>query len=140
MRQSGVDPQRIGFRARVPNADYLALFNDVDLCLDTTPYPGHTTTLDSLWMGVPVITLVGQTSVGRGGLSILSNLGLRHLIATHPDEYVKIAKTIVSDLEQLSGLRQTLRQRMQASPLMDAPRFTANLEAAYFKIWDDQRP
>lgn len=110
-------------------------FYKVGLCLDTAPYPGHTTTLDSLWVGVPVVTLARQTWV-----SILSNIGLHHLIAAHPDEYVTTAKTIAGDLNQLSELRRSLRDRMQASPLMDAPRFTANLEEAYLQIWRERSP
>ena len=77
----GIDPSRIEFVGRQPRAAYLATYRRIDLCLDTFPYNGHTTTLDSLWMGVPPITLAGATSVSRGGLSLLSNLQLRDFVA-----------------------------------------------------------
>ena len=94
-----------------------------------------TTTFDALWMGVPVVTLVGQTIVGRAGLSQLINLSLPELIARTPDEYVQIAAGLASDLARLSQLRGSLRQRMQSSPLMDAPRFARSIEAAYRTMW-----
>jgi predicted O-linked N-acetylglucosamine transferase (SPINDLY family) len=86
-------------------------------------------------MGVPVITLAGQTVVGRAGLSQLSNLGLPELIARTPEQYVQIATDLAKDLPRLAELRRTLRARMQASPLMDAPRFARNVEAAYRQMW-----
>src|SRR4029453_10896622 len=86
-------------------------------------------------MGVPVVTMIGQTVVGRAGLSQLSNLGLPELIAHSPDEFVRIAAGLAGDLDRLKLLRQTLRDRMQKSPLMDAPRFARNIEAAYRTMW-----
>ena len=103
--------------------------------LDTFPYNGHTTSIDSFWMGVPVITLVGKTPVGRAGISQLSNLGLPELIAQTPEQYVQIAADLAKDLPRLAELRSTLRTRMQSSPLMDGPRFARNMEAAYREIW-----
>ncbi|MFX6857747.1 hypothetical protein ABTH71_20620, partial [Acinetobacter baumannii] len=81
--------------------------------------------LDSLWMGVPVVTLAGPTVVGRGGVSILSNMNLTSLIARTEDEYVDIAAAIARDIDALTGLRATLRERLRASPLMDATQFAA---------------
>jgi predicted O-linked N-acetylglucosamine transferase (SPINDLY family) len=86
-------------------------------------------------MGVPVITLAGRTHVARVGTSQLSNLGLPELIARSPDDYVRIAVQLAGDPERLQTLRQGLRQRMAASPLMDAARFTRHLEAAYRQMW-----
>jgi predicted O-linked N-acetylglucosamine transferase (SPINDLY family) len=86
-------------------------------------------------MGVPVITLVGQTAVGRAGLSQLTNLGLPELIAQTPEGYSQIAAALAGDLPRLSELRRTLRARMEASPLMDAPRFVRNIEGAYRQMW-----
>ena len=86
-------------------------------------------------MGVPVVTLVGQTVVGRAGLCQLMNLGLPELIATDPEQFVRIAGELAHDLPRLGELRATLRARMQASPLMDAPRFARNVEAAYGEMW-----
>jgi predicted O-linked N-acetylglucosamine transferase (SPINDLY family) len=86
-------------------------------------------------MGVPVITLVGKTAVGRAGLSQLSNLGLTEFVADTPEAYVQIAAHWAKDLPRLAALRSTLRQRIQNSPLMDAPRFVRTIEAAYRQMW-----
>jgi protein O-GlcNAc transferase len=88
-----------------------------------------------LWMGVPVVSLAGQTAVGRGGLSILTNIGLPELVAPSEDEYVRIAVALANDLPRLADLRATMRARMQASPLMDAPRFARSIEDAYRTMW-----
>jgi predicted O-linked N-acetylglucosamine transferase (SPINDLY family) len=82
-----------------------------------------------------VVTLVGQTVVGRAGLSQLTNLGLPELIARTPDQYVQIVAELAGDLPRLAELRRTLRARMEASALMDAPRFARNVEAAYRQMW-----
>ncbi|HTV47745.1 MAG TPA: tetratricopeptide repeat protein [Phycisphaerae bacterium] len=130
-----ISHERIEFVERCARGKYLELYNKIDVVLDTLPYNGHTTTLDSLWMGVPVITLVGKTAVGRGGKSILTNVGLPELIAQTPEEYVQIAVKLAKDMPRLAELRKTLRQRMEASPLMDAKRFARNVEAAYREMW-----
>ena len=124
------------YATRVPSVeDHLARYRLADLFLDTFPYNGHTTSLDSFWMGVPVVTLIGRTVVGRGGLSQATNLGLPQLVAQTPEDYVKRALNLAADLPRLAELRQTLRHRMQTSSLMDAPRFTRNLEQAYRAMW-----
>jgi predicted O-linked N-acetylglucosamine transferase (SPINDLY family) len=135
MQMEGIDSDRIELVAHRRRLDYLELYHRIDLGLDTFPYNGHTTSLDSFWMGVPVVTLVGQTVVGRAGLSQLTNLGLTELIAHTPDEYVAIAARLAGDLPRLAELRRTLRSRMEGSPLMDAPRFARNIEAAYRQMW-----
>ena len=86
-------------------------------------------------MGVPVVSLAGRTAVGRGGLSILSNIGLTELVSNTQDDYVRIASNLARDLARLGNLGRTLRARMEASPLMDAPRFARNVEAAYRQMW-----
>jgi len=86
-------------------------------------------------MGVPVITLIGNTSVGRAGFSQLSNLKLTELAADTPESFVQIAAKLAGDLPRLNQLRATLRQRMAASPLMDAPLFARNIESAYRQMW-----
>jgi predicted O-linked N-acetylglucosamine transferase (SPINDLY family) len=86
-------------------------------------------------MGVPTISLAGKTGVGRGGLSILSNIGLAELVGDSEEKYVGLASELAGDLERLSQLHRTLRQRMERSPLMDAPRFARNIEAAYRQTW-----
>jgi predicted O-linked N-acetylglucosamine transferase (SPINDLY family) len=107
----------------------------MDITLDPFPYCGHTVSLDSLWMGVPVVTLSGEKAVGRGGRSLLSNLGLAELIAFTPGQYVKIALDLAGDLDRMESLRQGMRARMQASPLMDAPGLARDLESAYRQVW-----
>jgi predicted O-linked N-acetylglucosamine transferase (SPINDLY family) len=135
LEQEGVAGERIDFVSRQPRRKYLEVYHRIDLGLDTLPYNGHTTSLDSFWMGVPVVTLVGQTIVGRAGLSQLMNLKLPELIAQTPEQFVQVATGLANDLPRLSELRSTLRRRMEASPLMDAPRFTRNIETAYREMW-----
>ncbi len=110
-------------------------YHELDLCLDPFPYNGHTSTLDALWMGVPVITLAGRTGVGRGGVSILSNVGLPELIAATPEQYVTIAVELAGDRSRLSELRAGLRPRMQSSPLVDGPGYAADVVAAFRAMW-----
>jgi predicted O-linked N-acetylglucosamine transferase (SPINDLY family) len=131
----GVAPERLRFADMVPTDEYFRLYEHVDVALDPFPYGGGTTTCDALWMGVPVVSLAGRTAVGRGGLSILSNVGLPELVARDIDDYVKIAVNLASDLARLSGLRAGLRRRIERSPLMDAPRFARGVEAAYRTLW-----
>ncbi|MGD0390962.1 MAG: tetratricopeptide repeat protein, partial [Tepidisphaeraceae bacterium] len=113
LQREGISPDRIELVARGPRFQYLNLFHRIDVGLDSFPYNGHTTSLDSYWMGVPVITLVGQTVVGRAGLSQLTNLGLPELIAQTSEQYVQIAAALAADLPRLAELRRTLRGRMQ---------------------------
>ena len=133
--EGGVDPRRVEFVSTAPFDEYLRLHNRIDIGLDPFPYAGGTTTLDALWMGVPVISLAGETAVARAGLSILSNAGLPELVARSPAEYVQFAKNLASDLPRLDALRKGLRERLQQSPLTDAPRFARNIEAAYRGMW-----
>ncbi|HEY2414933.1 MAG TPA: tetratricopeptide repeat protein [Pirellulaceae bacterium] len=135
LADEGVDPGRVTFVSPRPRAQYLELYHHIDIGLDPFPANGHTTSLDAYWMGVPVVTIVGQSALGRAGVSQLNNLGLQHLIASTPDEFVKIATELAGDLEGLASLRATLRSRMRASPLMDAPRFARNIESAYRAMW-----
>ncbi len=118
----------LGFR---PRAEYLASYGDIDLALDTLPYNGHTTSLDACWMGVPTVSRVGATSVGRGGLSQLHQLDLRELAADTDEGFIATAVNWALDLGRLATLRQRLRQRLEASPLMDAARFARHIETAY---------
>jgi protein O-GlcNAc transferase len=131
----GISSDRLEFPDRQPWPEYVRTYSRIDLALDPFPWGGGITTCDALWMGVPVVTLTGQTAVGRGGSSILANVGLPELIAKTPQQYVEIATSLAKDLPRLAELRRTLRARMQASPLMDAPRFARNVETAYRQMW-----
>ncbi|HEV3431848.1 MAG TPA: tetratricopeptide repeat protein [Paraburkholderia sp.] len=124
----------VGFQAR---EDYLRTWAQVDIALDTFPANGHTTSLDAFWMGVPVPTRVGRVAAGRGGLSLLANLGLLELAAHDDAQYAEIVIALARDLPRLAALHASLRARLQASPLMDAPRFARNMEAAYRLMWRD---
>jgi len=115
--------------------EYLQAYQRIDIVLDTFPYNGGTTTCEALWMGVPVVSLAGPKGVSRLGLSILSNLGLPELVAFFADDYVGIAAQLAQNLPRLEQWRATLRSRMQASPLMDAPRFARNMEGAFRRMW-----
>ncbi|HEY0466549.1 MAG TPA: tetratricopeptide repeat protein [Polyangiaceae bacterium] len=132
---AGISSDRLEFVGRCARLDYLSRYREIDICLDTFPYNGHTTSLDALWMGVPTVTLAGGTVVGRAGVCQAMNLGLPDLIATTPAEYVRAASSLANDLEHLSGLRRTLRARLQHSPLMDGARFARNLESVYRDVW-----
>lgn len=128
------DPSRVDFVPLQARQAYLETYRRIDLCLDTFPYNGHTTSLDALWMGVPVLTLVGRTVVGRAGWSQLNNLGLPDLAAWDPDAYVALAAALAEDLDRLEALRRDLRPRMEASPLMDGAAFARDLEDLYVRM------
>ena len=133
--REGISPERVEFVPSQSRRDYLKLYHRIDVGLDSFPYNGHTTSLDSFWMGVPVVTLVGQTAVSRAGWCQLSNLGLPELAGHSPEDFARIAIELANDLPRLAQLRAGLRQRMQASPLMDAPGFARAIEAAYRQMW-----
>jgi len=134
--QQGIAPERLELRGLEPTqGGHLALYGQVDLALDTFPYHGTNTTLEALWMGVPVVTLAGASHVSRVGVSLLSNLGLPELVAGSQEQYVRIATELAGDVPRRAHLRATLRQRLEQSPLMDAPRFARTIEAAYRQMW-----
>jgi predicted O-linked N-acetylglucosamine transferase (SPINDLY family) len=114
---------------------YLKAYNDVDIGLDPFPYNGGTTSLDSLWMGVPFITLEGSAPAARGGVSVLRNAGLGELIASTPTDYIRKAKELAEDHERLRILRSGMRQRIEASPLSDITRFARDMENMYRDWW-----
>src|SRR5439155_3990992 len=121
----GIDLGRVELRGRAP--DLLAQYHDIDIALDPFPYTGCTTTAEALWMGVPVITMPGETFAGRHSLSHLSNVGLTETIARDLDEYVELAVALANDLPRLAEIRAGLRQRVASSPLCDGKRFANSL-------------
>ena len=133
--QRGIAKERVDFVASMPLRDHLALHGSADIMLDTTPCSGGTTTCHALWMGVPVVTLAGETATSRGGASLLHAVGLGQLVAQTPEQYLDIAAGLAADPEHLAALRASMRQRMSTSPLMDEARFTRNLEKAYRAMW-----
>ena len=130
-----VDPQRLSFLSFLPVEQYFAAYHKLDVALDSFSYAGGTTTCDALWMGVPVVTLAGETGVARGGLSILSNIGLSDLVATSTKQYTEIAIRLASDLPRLQALRSSQRRMMENSPLMNAPQFARDVECIYRQMW-----
>jgi predicted O-linked N-acetylglucosamine transferase (SPINDLY family) len=131
----GLDPERLCFVDMVPLADYFARYQEIDIVLDPFPYGGGTTSCDALWMGVPVVTLSGRTAVGRGGVTLLSQIKATELIGASMEQYLQIASNLAADVSRLKTLRHTLRARMRASPLMDAPAFALDVEQHYRAIW-----
>jgi len=132
----GVEPQRLELLAASSYPEYLATYHQVDIVLDPFPFTGSTTTCESLWMGVPVVTCPGETFASRHSLSHLSNVGLTETIARDLDEYVELAVALAGDLLRLAALRAGLRERTAASPLCDGKRFATNLTTILRDIWN----
>jgi protein O-GlcNAc transferase len=133
--QHGIAPARIEFVERQPRARYLETYGRIDLALDCLPANGHTTSFDALWMGVPVVTLLGSTVLGRAGACQAEHLGLPELIACTAEQFVASATGLGQNWARLGALRQGLRARLESSPLMDGARFTRALEATYREAW-----
>jgi protein O-GlcNAc transferase len=133
--RAGVAPERIECVPWAEDPPYGQQFAGVDIALDNYPYNGVTTTCESLYVGVPVISLHGRNGVSRSGLSILGTLGIRELVASTPEEYIEIAVALGSDLSRLEQLRASLRDRFERSPLRDEKRFTAKFEELLLGAW-----
>ncbi|TDP63957.1 tetratricopeptide repeat protein [Roseateles toxinivorans] len=131
----GIGPERLLLEGASPRAAYLAAYNSVDIALDPFPYPGGTTSVEGLWMGVPVLSLRGATALSRQGESLLQNLGLSDWVAADEDDYLARAVAHASDLPALAALRAGLRERLLRSPLCDAPRFAGHLDALLRQAW-----
>ena len=129
----GVDPSRIDRFGYSP--DPYTPYLNLDICLDPIYASGGTTTCDALWMGVPVVTITGETQFECTGLMHLTNIGLPELIAKDVDEFVGIAVDLASDIVRLERIRQGLRERMKASPIMDEQRYNRFLEAELRRVW-----
>jgi len=127
--------KRVELIGYLPFEQHLQLYNRIDIGLDTFPYHGTTTTCEALWMGVPVITLAGETHVSRVGVSLLSRVGLPELIAESSEDYIQKAAQLAGDVERLQELRANLRPAMIRSPLTDGAGFTRSLEGAYREMW-----
>jgi predicted O-linked N-acetylglucosamine transferase (SPINDLY family) len=113
----------------------LSVYRDVDALLDAFPWGGHATACEALWMGVPVVTLLGDRHAGRMVASVLTQVGLPELIARTPAEYVAKSASLACNPERLAGLRLGLREQMRRSPLCDGAAFIRGLEAAYRMMW-----
>ncbi len=131
----GIDPDRVSLQGKLPHSQLLALYNEVDIALDPFPYNGGLTTLEAVWMGVPVITCPGETFAGRHSLTHLSTIGLTGTIARDPDHYVALAESLAGDLPALASLRAGLRDRMASSPLCDGERFAGSFQHVLRDVW-----
>jgi predicted O-linked N-acetylglucosamine transferase (SPINDLY family) len=138
LQQQGIAAARVDRYGSVPRAAYLAAHAEVDVLLDTFPFPGGTTTCEALWMGVPTLTLAGNTLLSRQGASLLTAAGLPDWIATSEADYVDKAVRCSGDLPRLAALRAGLREQVRSSPLFDAPRFARHFEAALWGMWQAQ--
>ncbi|MBK8161709.1 MAG: tetratricopeptide repeat protein [Gammaproteobacteria bacterium] len=131
----GVASQRLELHGKLPGAQYFNLIEGIDIALDPFPYTGTTTTCETLWTGIPVVTLIGQTSVARSGYALLKTVGLEELAAADTEDYVRLAVELAHDPDRLARLRRELPARFDASPLRDEAAFTRDLEAAYRDMW-----
>ncbi|WP_158240554.1 tetratricopeptide repeat protein [Telmatospirillum siberiense] len=139
----GIGEERLRFVGKTTAEQHMAWMGQADIALDPFPYAGGQTTLEALWMGLPVISLPRETFGSRHSLSYLSNIGLGGLAAATPGDYVELACDLAGDLPRLADLRSGLRGRMLASPLCDADRFARDLGAALTTMWQrwhDGRP
>lgn len=132
----GVSPERFEMRPWEPSrVSHLSVYGEIDIALDTFPYNGTTTTCESLWMGVPVVTIIGERHVARVGASILSRVGLSDLAAKTPDAYINIAEKLARDSIRLGSIRSSLRYTMLSSSLCNGTDFATSVENAYRRMW-----
>lgn len=132
----GICADRIIMEGYTPRAEYLESYNRVDISLDPFPYPGGTTTIEGLWMGVPIITKKGNSFLSHAGETIANNAGLQNWIAKSDDDYVEKAIINSSDFDQLNKLRLNLRSQVISSPLFDSKRFSKVFEEAVWGMWN----
>jgi predicted O-linked N-acetylglucosamine transferase (SPINDLY family) len=134
----GINSDQLILEEPVERNLYLKNYHRVDFCLDPFPFPGGTTTAESLWMGVPVLTLQGERFVSRQGSGLLTAVGLTDWIASSVDDYHARAIRFAQDIPLLAKIRQQLRDQALASPIFDAPRFARNIEAAFWAMWEQK--
>jgi predicted O-linked N-acetylglucosamine transferase (SPINDLY family) len=132
----GIDPGRLVFATPLDQPDHLARLKLADLLLDTLPYNAHTTATDALWLGVPIVTCLGDVFVGRVAASVLHAVAMPELVTTTLDEYERLALKLATDSALLGAMRQKLVQNGQSCPLFDTDRFRRHIEAAYSTMWE----
>jgi predicted O-linked N-acetylglucosamine transferase (SPINDLY family) len=131
----GVDPQRVVFKKRSARWEHFTALNEIDIALDPFPHSGGMTTLDALWMGVPVVTCPGRTVSSRLATSCNTAVGLEDFVARNLEDYIRIALAKASDLNSLAAVRCAVRGRMLATPVGDPKRYANAVEEAYRSIW-----
>jgi protein O-GlcNAc transferase len=132
--ERGVGGDRLDLRHAPSTDGYLEVYNEIDVSLDTFPVTGGVTTCESLWMGVPVLSLCGITPLARNSAALLNRVGLADWTVHSPQEYVALAVRLPQQLDKLATLRGELRERVVKN-LCDAKRFTYVLEDAYRIMW-----
>ena len=132
---AGADAARIELHGAAPHVEFLATYGEIDVALDPFPYSGGLTTLEALWMGVPVVTLGGNRFCARHTVTHLTSAGLPALAVEGEEAYIAMAAALVSDPDGLASIRTRLRDRLAASPALDGVRFTRALEAAFGAMW-----
>lgn len=135
LARHGIDARRALLLKPTPREEYLSLLRENDFLLDSFPYPGGTTTCEALWMGVPTLTLAGNTLLARQGASLMTAAGLPEWVVDTHEAYVEKAVAFASDLDALSKLRSALRDKVAESPLFDGALFARNLEDAVYGMW-----
>jgi predicted O-linked N-acetylglucosamine transferase (SPINDLY family) len=135
----GVDPQRLAFAGKLPQAEHLARYRLADLFLDTLPYNAHTTASDALWAGLPVVTCTGSTFAGRVATSILHAIGLPDLVAPSLEQYETLALDLATSPARLAEVRERVARNRLAQPLLDTDGFRRAIEAAYRTMWERQQ-
>ncbi len=131
----GLPPDRVDLHGAVPEGEsHLSAYAEIDISLDTWPWSGHTTACESLWMGVPFVTLRGQRAAGRMVASVLTQTGLRNWIADTQEQYRELAVRMALERSRFAQLRTHLRERLRTT-LCDGVTFTRNLETAYRNMW-----
>ena len=135
---NGIAPERVTILGRSPNrAAHLQHYRDIDIALDPFPYTGTTTTLESFWQGVPVISLRGNRHAARVSADISANLGRDELVGDDEESYIGAARQLAANRARLASLRASMRSIMSGSCIMAAGAFTRNLESAYRSMWKD---
>ena len=133
----GVSAERLIFAPWASSmAEHLARHRQADLFLDTLPYNAHTTTIDALWAGLPVVTCLGATFAGRVAASVLRSVGLEELIAASLQDYEALALSLARDPARLASLKDKLERNRDIEPLFDTKRFARHMEAAYESMWE----
>ncbi|KAL9428146.1 hypothetical protein AB3S75_030188 [Citrus x aurantiifolia] len=136
LEQLGLESLRVDLLPLILlNHDHMQAYSLMDISLDTFPYAGTTTTCESLYMGVPCVTMAGSVHAHNVGVSLLTKVGLKHLIAKNEDEYVQLALQLASDVTALANLRMSLRDLMSKSPVCDGQNFALGLESTYRNMW-----
>jgi predicted O-linked N-acetylglucosamine transferase (SPINDLY family) len=132
----GINHARLVFGKNIPADEYLARYRVCDLFLDTAPYNAGTTASDALWVGLPVLTLIGQSFASRMAASLLNAIGLPELITNTQEEYESLAIELAMNHQKIADIKLKLANNRMTTPLFDTPLFAKNLEAAYIKMYE----